>query len=294
MNTLTATRPPDKRSDVDAIGGVAAAHSKAPTQDTMTQFERALAEWTHCRHDLDHAPLDLSKKERDRLYDLLGSAEARLLALNPQNINQLRAMSEVIWGSTDVLPTREAVEAHFRALRHLDSSHTISPTFDPEAWLAMYERNGGGWVEVGGEITLVSPTPQSERMQEAFWLLETRGSFECVKAAIRARSDERAKTTWGKALSDYQAAAAKLREHSDQADPSLKLGTPENDAYEAKTDALADAAGRAIEALFACPSPDLEAFRYKTRLFAREELAGWHCAQSFAEVIANEAQRLAN
>lgn len=288
MDTITQTRPlSNEAADMERIGGVAAA--QATVTKEPTRFQKALAVWLARRNELNEAPLDIDQRREDELTDLLFAAEEKVLSESPSSFSELRALTELIFQDPGSMPSPHLLSALFAALRKLDGNGP-SPTFNAKDWLRYFERANGGWIERDGEIVLVHPAKPSDLMQELLWVLETRDGLAAVRDEIRSRSGRPSHSEWPTLLSRYLAAEARMNVHEAVIDSSA-FGSPENIAHEELTAKLADEHSAALEALFAYPSPSVEAFRAKVRLYHTQQLYDWTDAGTFARVLAEEAER---
>ncbi|MEP2736728.1 MAG: hypothetical protein ABJP34_10570 [Erythrobacter sp.] len=269
METITETRP--------------------QSQPTKTAFQVALDTWIARRDALNLCNDDARS---DELGDLLFAAERALLKQPVNNISDLRSLSEVIWQDPHSYPSDALIAVFFKALRGLDNN-AESATFNAANWLSHFERFGGGWVETDGAVKLVHPVEQSDAMDDLIWELETRDGLKAVKAAILAKAKqlEEPVCDWAKLLSAFQTADLALAAHGDET--PHPAGSPENEAREAKTDALVDASTDALVTLMRFPSPDGTAYRTKAKLYADHHCHDWNEAHEFAQILASEAERLA-
>lgn len=291
MDTISESRTlSNEAADMDRIGGIAAARSTAAKEPS--RFQKALAVWIARRNELNDAPLDIGQQREDELTDLLYAAEEKVLSESPTTLSELRALAEMIFQDRGSMPSPHLLSALFAGIRKLDGNGP-SPTLNAKDWLRYFERENGGWVERDGEIVLIHPAKPSDLMSDLLWVLETRNGFSAVKAEIVARSETPAQDGWPTLFARYMAAEARLNVHEAMIDCSV-CGSPENIAHEELTAKLADDHTEALEALFTYPSPDIDAFRTKIRLYHTQQLFDWTDAGIFARVLAEEAERFAS
>ncbi|MBY8335892.1 hypothetical protein KYN89_02405 [Alteriqipengyuania sp. NZ-12B] len=137
------------------------------------------------------APLDNDQQAEDARYSVMIEAERKLFATKPRTVTDVRALAEIAFRDPDSIPGADLIGSVLNGLRDLDDN-APSPTFDPEQWLVLYERCGGGWVRPAGrELTLCAPVPASDGIQASLWELETRGGREQVLRLIEEREAER-------------------------------------------------------------------------------------------------------
>ena len=282
MNTVTQIQSQDKFTV-----------SPSASPNNSDRFAQALELWNKRLRELNSQPDDATVEQENAASDLWNAAEEQLFAIPVETIADLRVIAEVLWPDPNCIPRAERLAVLFAGICKLDKGGR-SRTFDPSAWLAWYERAGGGWHESEGVVTLLTPAHRSENLNDALWELDTRDGLAAVREEIRQRimRAEEPKPTWGKLLSDFQNADARLAEHGKTVDNST-CGSPENIAYEAKTEKLVDEHTEALEALFRHPSPDYAAFAYKLSLYDSNEVYTYYVAGEFAKIVAEEAKRFA-
>lgn len=156
----------------------------------QSRFQQALAAYNAAFTAMTSAPRDGDEKADNARYAVMIEAERNLFAIQPNTINDVRALAEITFRDPDSIPGWDLIGAVLNGLRHLDGNAT-SPTFDPAAWLDLYEQCGGGWINRGDELTLCAPIPQSEGVQSLLFELETRDGTKQVLDLIRQREAER-------------------------------------------------------------------------------------------------------
>jgi len=275
MNAITTERPKTNsmRSVLDSLE---AANLPLPMRG---EFALAIDDYRNRRAAVATA------NDEQAAIDLLVAAERRALSFQASSIGELRAIAEIIWSDEDSLPSSEMVTAFFASLCNLDKNP--SPTFDPVRWLTNYEASGGGWIERDDEIHFLPADTDASRL--AMWELKTRNGAEQVKAIIRNRTAP--DTSWGQLVSHYETAKARLDEYQ-SVKRNLEMGTPENDAHEAKIDELADAHFDAALALLSSPAPDAKAYAYKMQAYYDAEAFQWTRNHEVTEGLVSDAKRL--
>lgn len=149
-----------------------------------SKFAIALATWRRRRDHQEAMPLNGCQEAEDDAWAATAYAEDVLVRTPAQTLSDLRAKAEIIWCDAGSVPSDEYVAAFFADLCNLTGNEQ-SRTFDAAGWLSWFERIGGGWVEREGDIILMAP--DQDQLKDAFWMLNTRGGREAVKAVIRER-----------------------------------------------------------------------------------------------------------
>ena len=240
-------------------------NTTAPTI-TQSRFDEALTEYLRERDRLEAMPVETTSREDEgRAMEAMAAAERRLFNKTPQTVSDVRALAEIAWRDPDSLPDVSMIGAVINGLRQIDGN-APSRTFEPDSWLRNYERLGGGWTNVEGEVSLLAPVPTPEGLQAMLWELDTRGGREQVKAAIRSLPDGAitvpASVRWQSLCRAYDEAAEAMKAHEAIKNPH-RYDSPECEAHEAETERLAIAEGEAFDAMMLHPAPDTAALAFK-------------------------------
>lgn len=187
------------------------------TAPTQSRFDAALAEYLRERDRLEAMPVETTSREDEgRAMEAMAAAEDRLFRHAPQTVSDVRALAEITWRDPDSIPDASMIGAVINGLRQLDGN-APSRTFAPESWLRNYERLGGGWTNVEGEVSLLAPVPSHDGLQAMLWELDTRGGREQVKVAIRSLPDGAltipAAVCWQSLCRAYDEAAEAVKAH---------------------------------------------------------------------------------
>ncbi|KZY55398.1 hypothetical protein A3736_01865 [Erythrobacter sp. HI0063] len=262
---------------------------------TQSAFDRAIADYGHARAALDALPVETTSSEVEQIaMDAVYTAERRLLRQSPQNVSDVRAMAEIVWADPDSIPCEDSIAAVLNGLRKLDGKP--SRTFSATAWLVQFERLGGGWTDVEGEVSLLTPVPTNDGLKSLLWQLDTTGGREQVKAAIRSKSDAVsavvAPTDWDTLCRNYERAKSAVDAHHAIGNPH-PFGSAECNLQEATMETLATAQGDAFTALMLFPAPNAAALAYK--LATQLTFLGgdqWHESSAIAKQLAADAASL--
>ena len=234
------------------------------TTRPQSRFDEALTEYLRERDRLEAMPVETTSREDEgRAMEAMAAAERRLFNKTPQTVGDVRVLAEIAWRDPDSIPDVSMIGAVINGLRQLDGN-TPSRTFEPESWLRNYERLGGGWTNVEGEVSLLAPVPTHDGLQAMLWELDTRGGREQIKAAIRAKDSAAsvAPIRWGCLCRGYEKAKSAVDAHMAIGNPH-PFGSHECDEQEATMEALATAQGDAYNALMLFPASDAAALAYK-------------------------------
>lgn len=268
-----------------------------PTTTTTTAkqsaFDSALDDYNRARQALDAIPIATTTSDAETVaMDALDAAERRLLNQKPQNLSDVRAMAEIVWADPDGIPCEDRIAAVLNGLRKLDGQP--SRTFSATAWLEQFEILGGGWTNIDGEVSLLAPVPVHDGLKAMLWQLDTTGSREQVKAAIRHKDSAAsvAPIRWEAVRRAYDEAAKAMKAHEAIENPH-RYDSTECKAHEAKTDRLATAEGEAFDAMMLHPAPDASALSFKlTAHSAFTKGMHWPTADKIAKQLAADAANL--
>lgn len=269
----------------------------APTQ---SRFDAALADYLRERDRLDGLPVETtSSEDEDRAMEVAIAAERRLFKQPVQNVGDVRSLAEIAWRDPDSIPDVSMIGAVINGLRQLDGN-APSRTFRAENWLTHYERLGGGWTSVEGEVSLLAPVPVSEGLKAMLWELDTRGGREQVKAIIRDTKpfaapamDNPARLQWDHMRRRFEVEAARMEQN--EATPYRgTIDDPECEKAEDLTAQIVEAYDSVAEELLRFPAPDAEALAFKLELMASNHFGAFNNrhAPEFAQALAADAARL--
>ena len=118
------------------------------------------------------------------------AAEGRIIETPADTIEELRTKLEVMFADPHAMPNDAERLAVLRDFHRLTDEP--SRVFDPELWLARYEKLGGGWIRANGEIMLgrTLKSPNAERLEAHLAVLDRFDGGEAVIALIAERGRE--------------------------------------------------------------------------------------------------------
>ncbi len=273
----------------------------APTNmsaHAQSGFDRALGDYLRARDSLNAMPVETTSAEDETIaMDAMDAAQARVFKAEPESLADVRALAELTWQEPASQPSEELIEAVLAGIRKFAPGE--SRTFNAKTWLHYFTVHGGSWVNVDGEVKLLSPVPSGETLNGLLWELRTRGGEAQVKAVIMesgcAVSAEPSTVSggseWERLRADYEAAAVSMQNHIQPRGHAF--GSAENDAYEAETERLANIQADAFDQMMLHPAPDPSALAYKlTTQSAFLQGDNWHKGAEIAAQLAADGKRL--
>lgn len=148
-------------------------------------FERAVQRYVFALERL-HTEPDQSDAASNFVTDALVQAENAVMFEPANDFDQLRAKADILFCDLDSNPPVRHVLAFFADLVRLTGDKP-SACFNPERWLARFERCGGGWVVQDGKPWLM--WNEDERIEDCLAELKARGGKAAVMDIIRARHE---------------------------------------------------------------------------------------------------------
>lgn len=153
--------------------------------DRTTPFEEAMSRYLFALERL-HTEADQSDEMSGLLTDALSRAEDAVMSKPAQGIADLRAKADILFCDADSLPKDQHILAFFTDLIRL-TGDTPSRVFDPERWLAWFQRCGGNWTVQNGKAWLM--WPETDSIKDCMTELAMRGGKAAVMDLIRTRHD---------------------------------------------------------------------------------------------------------
>lgn len=153
-----------------------------------TCFDRALSSYLYALDRLNNEP-DESDEACDYAAFALRAAEDRLMAVPAKNLNQLRVKADVLFSDLSSVLERDHIVSFMSDLVELTGGRQ-SITFDPMAWLDLFQRRGGTWKFCDGEVLFFVPETNLARGSMAE--LEMRGGRAAVESLLIGQVDDEA------------------------------------------------------------------------------------------------------
>lgn len=152
-------------------------------------MQQAVANFTAARDYFCSLPVDSCRLENDRASAACMQADGALLETPAENVHDLRAKFDAVWGNAGTVPNEPTLRTIFGDVRRL-TGNTISPIFNPALWLEYFELRGGAYVVRGDEVFLLQP--KGTHLADNMFELEALGGKPAVDALIRQRCTQEA------------------------------------------------------------------------------------------------------
>lgn len=153
-----------------------------------TCFDRALTAYLYALDRLNNEP-DESDEACDYAAFAMRAAQDRLMAVPATNLDQLRAKADAMFFDLNSVVERDHIVSFMSDLVELTGGRQ-SMTFDPMAWLDLFERRGGSWKFCEGELLFF--VPETDLARESMAELEMRGGRAAVESLIIGQIDNKA------------------------------------------------------------------------------------------------------